>query len=696
MSAVNKQLSGATVGGQARCPSCRCMQTRLTSVATYAAEAFSLRTIGGCYRTNCYRPDVLQVAVLGATAGVTSSLAFWYRCPSGGGKLFIPGFVGSLTCPDPVAFCARETVSGVLFPEQNIYAVVAFYGAIGCCVFAALCVWVVRRLRNCCLARCKRCTAVSAFEVRLPPAAMERLHLALPPPPPVPLVPYRVLRYGSLLTLALGLAGLVASCVATDLAASDALTSAVALFCVVVLVGALGYNAADATVHRSPPCAVLTFFYSALVLTVVVLWLAVYAAAFESWSSLAARYYDRLQPLLKTASVCGAGCSRDELVARLGAQLQQYAAAIVTLLLLALAELIAGLASAALLIESRKTHALLSSFVVVLCWILLGFGLTALCVTFYLFSNPAVAAVAGLLGVATAAGVLFVASAALGLTGFFLRRLDLLAAFIGLLITTGVLSLAASAALFAAPSQTSAVLITLSEPDLSRVVSSLGFTLAQGDIAAAVAQKLRLLALAFALVLLVVVALLPATRILIVFMRVAWPELERQHHALRERFHIAGDDAVAEAFKVAEQREVSGQHKAVLNSEITGGIAVHRIATFFAAPGAAAARARAQAQFSGAAPRAMAQAQFSGAAARASKARRASQVEQAFDEDIGAVRVVEEDEGARRPPPPPPQMPPPAPPPPPLPPPPDMSSPPSRPPRPAAVSAWGTPKVIDL
>ena len=145
--------------------------------------------------------------------------------------------------------------------------------------------------------------------------------------------------------------------------------------------------------------------------------------------------------------------------------------------------------------------------------LLLVFGLVVLTVTFYLFSNPAVASVTGLLGVTTAAGVLFVVAAATGLAGFFSRRLDVLAAFMGLQIITGALALAASAALFAAPDKTAAALLTLNERDLSLVVGSLGFSLAQGDIAAAVAQKLRLLALAFALVLLVMVALLPATRV---------------------------------------------------------------------------------------------------------------------------------------------------------------------------------------
>ena len=117
---VQAQLDTSGIGGQARCPSCRCTQTRLSAPATYALT-LKLPDIGGCYRMNCYKPDYLQIAVLGATAGITSSYSFWYSCPASGGKLFIPGFIGSLTCPPAVAFCAKQEVTGVLYPEQNLY-----------------------------------------------------------------------------------------------------------------------------------------------------------------------------------------------------------------------------------------------------------------------------------------------------------------------------------------------------------------------------------------------------------------------------------------------------------------------------------------------------------------------------------------------------------------------------------------------
>lgn len=50
-------------GGQARCPNCRCMQSSLLELTRSLSPAVS--SYGLCYRTNCYRPDYLQVAIRG-------------------------------------------------------------------------------------------------------------------------------------------------------------------------------------------------------------------------------------------------------------------------------------------------------------------------------------------------------------------------------------------------------------------------------------------------------------------------------------------------------------------------------------------------------------------------------------------------------------------------------------------------------
>ena len=87
------------------------------------------------------------------------------------------------------------------------------------------------------------------------------------------------------------------------------------------------------------------------------------------------------------------------------------------------------------------------------------------------------------------------------------------------------------------------------------------------------------MALAFALVLLVMAALLPATRVLIVFMRVRWPALEKEHAQLLAEFHLDGEDAVARRLANRERAAVAHVRHGVLLSEIKGG-AVARAGTF--------------------------------------------------------------------------------------------------------------------
>jgi hypothetical protein len=51
---------------------------------------------------NCYKPDYLQIAI----KGQLGKASYWYKCPSEGGKLYIPGFTGAFHCPVATTFCA--------------------------------------------------------------------------------------------------------------------------------------------------------------------------------------------------------------------------------------------------------------------------------------------------------------------------------------------------------------------------------------------------------------------------------------------------------------------------------------------------------------------------------------------------------------------------------------------------------------
>jgi len=155
----------SSFGGQARCPSCRCMQSSLMEIAKGNLQT-SFPSYGLCYRTNCYRPDYLQVAVMGSLPSITTGFSFWYACPQGGGKLYIPGYLGSLNCPDAVSFCAFETVTGVLYPEENRALEAVFWGFVTLAALFCLAVFSCPCIRDPVILCTKGCCGVRVFEER--------------------------------------------------------------------------------------------------------------------------------------------------------------------------------------------------------------------------------------------------------------------------------------------------------------------------------------------------------------------------------------------------------------------------------------------------------------------------------------------------------------------------------------------------
>jgi hypothetical protein len=101
----------AKIGGQARCPTCRCFESSLVEYVKTSSLKFPI--YGQCYRANCYRLDYLQIAVRGQISRKTN----WYKCPATGGKISIPGYGGSFHCPDAIEFCSNENISGIKYPE---------------------------------------------------------------------------------------------------------------------------------------------------------------------------------------------------------------------------------------------------------------------------------------------------------------------------------------------------------------------------------------------------------------------------------------------------------------------------------------------------------------------------------------------------------------------------------------------------
>jgi hypothetical protein len=116
LSSISQKFGSASdmskFGGQSFCPTCRCFNSSLKDMTLGNVTTLSPR-YGLCYRTNCARPDYLQVGFRRQGGSVS-----WYRCPAAGGNIYIPGFTGSFGCPIAMQFCLLEKISAVRFKEQ--------------------------------------------------------------------------------------------------------------------------------------------------------------------------------------------------------------------------------------------------------------------------------------------------------------------------------------------------------------------------------------------------------------------------------------------------------------------------------------------------------------------------------------------------------------------------------------------------
>ena len=116
----------------------------------FSSQLFSL-----CHTSLLVWIRYLQVGLVGED-GIT-----WYKCPDGGGDLLVPGFSGSITCPDAETFCRQELITcvvvsfkAVLFCENCPFrstATSSYLGHVGftnclalltCLQFIQLCVYV--------------------------------------------------------------------------------------------------------------------------------------------------------------------------------------------------------------------------------------------------------------------------------------------------------------------------------------------------------------------------------------------------------------------------------------------------------------------------------------------------------------------------------------------------------------------------
>lgn len=145
-------------GGQARCPECRCFVSSLMEIVEGVNPLFP--RYGLCYRSNCYQPDYLQIAIKNQLGDTVN----WYKCPSEGGKMYIAGFSGAFHCPPAEDFCRHETITGIKYPETSNTLELIFYGVVGGLLFISLVVCVFPACRDKLVQSCKGCCGVLSFE----------------------------------------------------------------------------------------------------------------------------------------------------------------------------------------------------------------------------------------------------------------------------------------------------------------------------------------------------------------------------------------------------------------------------------------------------------------------------------------------------------------------------------------------------
>jgi hypothetical protein len=436
VSSFGKATDMATFGGQARCPSCRCLPSSLMELTKgYNPEA---PEYGLCYRVNCYRPDYLQVAV---KSSLSSDASFWYGCPPEGGKLYIAGFTGAITCPAAAEFCAHETITGVRYPEQNRVLEAIFWG--GLCVFAAVMFlicgmpFVRDRVINC----TKKCCGARVFEVAVPKTADGG-------PLPLPACPSRVLLAINLLTLLAGL-GLTGACgYAIYVGSAAELMALLAMGILTTMLSGIGLRASCKKAEHGPSCYLLTYFFADVVLFILMLWTVIYSFAFTTWTDIAETRYDTLIQYLPDSYKVG---TREENIAHIRVMLESNQYAIAGVFIGILATLLVTLAASGRMIHGRI---LMSIFITCVNNTMIAFGALMLIVGLYLiaFKASVVAGASAVVGLVIVTGAVFVIVGAVGHAGTFKRNAKLVYVAMGLQALLGCLAAAACAVCFSSVS----------------------------------------------------------------------------------------------------------------------------------------------------------------------------------------------------------------------------------------------------
>ena len=520
-------------GGQSRCPSCRCLPSSLMELKTLSVNT-KFPKYGLCYRTNCPTYNYLQVGIKGQLDGST----YWYGCPSAGGKLYIPGFSGALTCPEASSFCKLEKISGIIYAEQNVLYEALFWGII--CGTLVICFFIctVKCLRDRCINCSKRLCGARTFE---PPGGHgpvdedDKSAISLPP------VSSRVLCAANTLTLMAGIAivGVLGYLMKTTKIYTAALNT-MGMGIIIVLLSFAGIHSSRAKSVHGPSCWLLTYFFIDLMVTVLLVYFIAYTLGFQNWGSYVSSYYNII--VASGFVAISANATYTENLAVVTAAIKSNMDYMMALSGCVLFVFLVTLVVAGRIMTARVLTSILLTFI---NNILLAFGGLFFGVGVYIASTNAAAlgGMSQIIGYICALGIIFMVVSCVGHFGVARKSFPILMAFI--VLALGLLAASASGVWICFNRADYVISWVEAQDDamLGKLASSLNITLSKAELILKLQGNLQMLGLGFAVMIILQIAAVLLAGLFLYFVKlwkiengVRWPPLRARVQRFRFSF----------------------------------------------------------------------------------------------------------------------------------------------------------------
>ena len=124
---IRVMQSSRNAGGQIHGDVSLCFESSLIVLSQLPTHyVLTLPAYGLCFAANCPSKSYLQFGIHTWTG------VYWYGCPKDGGKVYIPFFLGSVTCPNSTTVCSHPVnavlLTGKMFPETDPVFEFIFWG----------------------------------------------------------------------------------------------------------------------------------------------------------------------------------------------------------------------------------------------------------------------------------------------------------------------------------------------------------------------------------------------------------------------------------------------------------------------------------------------------------------------------------------------------------------------------------------